>query len=226
LKKVAAQLLDYAKKGKSLKAALQQVRQEFAVSVTEPAKGSLVSPKLAPSSRPGAKKEEKGKVVAKSTTTRPVVKDRQAPKVRVVATVKPASRPAFVVKPKVIKKDWLASLQVKTTPPFPQDSDLIPGLKDRGALIHPLIRTAFQLGNKNPLPASPVVSETKMYVLRFVKRTTAKSLEQRFDKEKESYRERLLTSRQLEYVTSWLKFLESKATIRKNLKVLQDNYQL
>lgn len=226
LKKVATQLLAYAKKGKSLKDALKQVRQEFAVSVTETVPASLISPsKQAPASRPTASQGGKQAAPTK-TTSRPVVKGQQPPAVRVAAITKPASRPVVVTQPKVVKKDWLSSLRTKTTPPFPQDSDLIPGLKDRGALIHPVIRSAFALDKKNPLPSNPIASEDKIYVLRFVKRTSAKSLDQRFSKEKESYRERLLTSRQLEYVTSWLKYLEKKATIRKNQTVLQDNYQL
>lgn len=220
LKKVATQLLNHAQKGKSLKEAVRLVRDEFAVHITETASSQPVVPTTRPTP------EQKSTAAPGKTTATTKSTGKSAPKVKVVANIKPASQPAVVQKPKAQKKDWLSSLQVKTTPPFPQDSDLIPGLKDRGAQIYPLIRVAFQLSQKNPLPAAPVVSESKFYVIRFVKRTTAKSLEERFGKEKDSYRERLLTARQLDYVTSWLKYLESKATIRKNQKVLQENYQL
>ncbi|TNE47970.1 MAG: hypothetical protein EP343_18010 [Deltaproteobacteria bacterium] len=225
LKKAANFILEQVKKGKSLKKALALAKTKFVaeVAVPVPAKKSKkpAARKAAkPTSRKAAAKKPAPRKGAKKPAARVAAKK---PTSRKVAAKKPASRPTVVVKK--VKKAWLSSLKVKTTPMFPKDVELIPGLKDRGEKIYPVIRAAFQLSKKSKLPAKPVVVDQKVYVMQFKKRTSSKSLKKRYDKEKTSYRDRLLNTRQLEFVDTWTKYLKSKASIYKNDKMLKAKFQ-
>ncbi len=225
LKKAANFMLEQMKKGKSLKKALALTKTKFVVEVDVPVpakKSKKPAPRKAvkPTSRKAATPKPAPRKGAKKPAARVAAKK---PTSRKVAAKKPASRPAVVTKK--VKRAWLSSLKAKTTPMFPNDVELIPGLKARGEKIYPVIRTAFQLNKKTKLPAKPVVVDQKVYVMQFKKRTSPKSLKKRYDKEKTSYRDRLLNTRQLEFVDTWTKYLKSKASIYKNEKMLKAQFQ-
>ena len=224
-KKAAKKAVKKAAKKVEKKAAKKPAPRKAVAKKPAARKGAAKKPaaRKAVAKKPAARKAVAKKPAArKAVAKKPAARKPAARKVVKVAK-KPASRP--VVARKTIKVAWLRGLKVKTTPMFPRDVELIPSLKDRGEKIYPVIRAAFQLSKKNKLAAKPVVVDKKIYVMVFKKRTSTKSLKKRFDKEKSSYRDRLLNTRQLEFVDAWTKHLKAKANVFKNKQMLQAKFQ-
>jgi len=150
---------------------------------------------------PYAKKDEK-KGAAKPTS---------------LPTSMAASKPVQPTTSVAYENELTGKLQEKTTPSFSRDDDFLAGIgsaKDSGDLI----RQAFSLTEKEPVPSAAVEAGGKFYVFFLKKRTSPSAKE--FEKEKQEFEKRQLEAKRNRVLKTWLDQVRKGASIDKNDAVL------
>ncbi len=106
-----------------------------------------------------------------------------------------------------------ANLEIKTTDFYDRNAQSANGLPIA------IAQKGFQLSAKTPYPAEVLEGGTNFYVLRYnAKKPAGQEL---YDKKRAELNSMLLMEKQLKVVGAWVKYLEEKADVTTNEKILQ-----